>query len=146
MVLILSVKLIFIGQENVLKLCTIGQENVLKLCVIGQENVSGDYSYKGVLTENYVANEINKQFNGLYYWTRKNDSNGNKGEVDFVIQSQDKVIPIEVKAGNNKAQSLNIYNDTFRPELMIKIGNNDFGIKDNLKTIPFYATILLYKL
>lgn len=108
--------------------------------------MEGDYPYKGVLVENYVAEELQEEFNQLCYWTRKNDSNGNKSEVDFIIQVKDKVIPIEVKSGTNKAQSLNVYNELFQPELMLKIGNYDFGKKGNLKTIPLYAIFCIREL
>lgn len=46
--------------------------------------LNNDYSYKGVLTENYVATELVKQGYDLCYWTNKNNQVGNS-EVDFVI-------------------------------------------------------------
>lgn len=69
--------------------------------------------------------------------------NGSKAEVDFVIEVNGKVIPVEVKSGNNKSQSLRIYNELFNPELTIKIANSNFGQVNNIKTIPLYATFLL---
>ena len=105
--------------------------------------LDNDFKYKRILTENYVATEIFNQFGDVFYWTKKNQGNGSKSEVDFIIQVENKVIPIEVKSGNNRAQSLEVYNELFHPDLMIKIGNFNFGIKDNLRTIPLYATFLL---
>ena len=105
--------------------------------------MSKDYTSKGIMTENYVACELQKQFNELNYWTRKNDGNGSKAEVDFVIQIKNEIIPIEVKSGNNKSQSLRIYNEKFKPNLMIKIANANFGKNNNIKTIPLYATFLI---
>ena len=105
--------------------------------------MSRDYMAKGVINENYVAMELQSQFNELNYWTRKNDGNGSKAEVDFIIQVGSNVIPIEVKSGNNKAQSLRVYNERFHPDLMIKIAGANFGVVDNIKTIPLYATFLI---
>ena len=105
--------------------------------------MEGDYPYKGVLTENYVALELLKQFGELFYWTKKNDGQGNKSEVDFIVQINDKIVPIEVKSNKNQAKSLKEYNDLFHPELMIKVGNYNFGYKDNIKTIPLYAVFLI---
>ena len=79
--------------------------------------MEGDYPYKGVLTENYVALELLKQFGELFYWTKKNDGQGNKSEVDFIVQINDKIVPIEVKSNKNQAKSLKEYNDLFHPEL-----------------------------
>ena len=105
--------------------------------------LDNDFKYKGVLTENYVATEIFNQFGDVFYWSKRNQGNGSKAEVDFIIQVENQVIPIEVKSSDNKAKSLNIYNELFHPNLMIKIGNFNFGKKDNLRTIPLYATFLL---
>lgn len=64
--------------------------------------LENDYPFKGVIAENYVANELVKQGFKLYYWSNKNNSNNiGKSEVDFVIQSNGKIIPIEVKAGTD---------------------------------------------
>ena len=108
--------------------------------------MDGDYSFKGVLNENYVAMELINQFENIYYWSRKGNENGSNAEVDFVIQLDDKVIPLEVKANNSKTQSLRIYNDLFHPYLMVKIGNTNFGKVDNIKTIPLYSVFLLKEL
>ena len=45
----------------------------------------------------------------------------------IISNSFDNVIPLEVKSGNNRDQSLNTYNEIFKPNLMIKIGNFNFG-------------------
>ena len=105
--------------------------------------MNNDLEYKGVLAENYVATELMKMGYNLGYWSRKNDNSGG-AEVDFVIQKNDKIIPIEVKAGTDmKSKSLEVYNKMYKPELMVKISAKNFGMKDNLKTIPLYATFCL---
>lgn len=106
-----------------------------------------DYSFKGVLTENYVATELVKFGIPLYFWTRKN-AKGN-AEVDFLIQVKENIIPVEVKAGTDtKSKSLEIYNEKFNPELMIRISARNFGYNEErkIKSIPLYATFCIEKL
>lgn len=64
---------------------------------------SGDYQYKGVIAENYVPTEFVKQYGSLYYWSRKGNENNSKAEVDFIIQIKDKIIPVEVNAGEKSS-------------------------------------------
>ena len=105
--------------------------------------MNNDLEYKGVLAENYVATELMKMGFNISYWSRKNEDKATS-EVDFVIQKDNKIIPIEVKAGTDmKSKSLEVYNKMYKPELMIKISAKNFGLKDNLKTIPLYATFCL---
>lgn len=58
--------------------------------------------FKGAVAENYVLQELNATFKkSVYYWFRNNY------EMDFVIQLNDKVLPLEVKAGLNvKSKSM----------------------------------------
>ena len=59
--------------------------------------------YKGAIAENYVANELTQNGINLYYW----QSNGT-AEVDFLLYTEDCIIPIEVKAGDAvKSKSVN---------------------------------------
>ena len=65
-------------------------------------------------------------------------------EMDFVIQRDGKIVPVEVKsADNSKAKSLKIYVEKFKPEYSIKVSANNFGFENNIKTIPLYATFFL---
>lgn len=100
--------------------------------------------YKGIIAENYVANQLVSNGFDLYYW-----KNNNKSEVDFLLYTSDGIIPIEVKAGNNtQAKSLNIYNETYKPKYAIRISTKEFGYnpKTKIKSIPLYAVFLLKKL
>ena len=108
--------------------------------------MNGDYKYKGVINENYVANELTKQYNEIYYWSRKNNNEGSS-EVDFIIQVASNIIPIEVKSGDDvRSQSLEYYNERFNPKLMLRISTKNFGKVNNLKSIPLYATFLIKEL
>ena len=57
-----------------------------------------------------------------------------------VIETKDGVIPIEVKsADNTKSKSLKSYIDKYNPVYSIRISNKNFGIDNNIKSIPLYA-------
>ena len=92
--------------------------------------------FKGGMTENYVNTQLIMNGFTTYYWE------SNRGaEVDFVIQLDGKLIPIEVKsADNTKAKSLKVYMETYKPDYAIKVSAKNFGFADNKKTIPLYAT------
>lgn len=98
-----------------------------------------DFIFKGVITENYVAQELIRQFPSLYYWTSDRDA-----EVDFLIHTNDGTIPIEVKSGiNNKSKSLNVYIEYNKPKYAIRLSTRNFGFENNIKSIPLYATFCI---
>jgi len=87
------------------------------------------------MVENYVCNQLTANDYTNYYWESDRGA-----EVDFVIQRDGRIIPIEVKsADNTKAKSLKIYMDMNKPEYAIKISTRNFGFEDSKKTIPLYA-------
>lgn len=91
--------------------------------------------FKGSMTENYVLCELLKSVDDTaYYW-----SSGNTAEVDFVIQSNAEIIPIEVKSGKNvKAHSLSEYRKKYMPKYSIKTSlKNEINGKEVLN-IPLY--------
>ena len=92
--------------------------------------------YKGVIAENYVANQLVCKNYNLYYW-RNNDY-----EVDFLLYTKDGIIPMEVKANNNStSKSLNKYMELYQPKYAIRISTTNFGYdpKTKIRTIPIYA-------
>lgn len=101
--------------------------------------------YKGIITENYVANELRANGINLLYWKGNRES-----EVDFLITTkEDGIIPIEVKADSNtQSKSLNVYNNLYSPKYMIRISTKDFGYNPDskIKSIPLYATFLIKEL
>jgi predicted AAA+ superfamily ATPase len=75
------------------------------------------YSDLGAMTENYVAQVFAAKGYDLYYW----QSDG-KAEVDFVLQKEDAVIPVEVKKGQrNRSKSLGIFADKYKSPYSICI-------------------------
>ena len=97
--------------------------------------------YKGALTENYVAQTLKGNGYDLYYWT----SDSPQAEVDFVIQKHGKVIPVEVKYGENvHARSIKHYIRMYHPETAIRLTARNFGEdEDGMKSIPLYAAFCL---
>lgn len=91
--------------------------------------------FKGAVTENFVLNELTKTLRApLYYWTSDNSA-----EVDFVVQSNSCVVPIEVKSETNvKARSLSVYIDKYQPKYAIKTSmKSDVG-GDRIYQLPLY--------
>ena len=100
--------------------------------------------YKGALTEQYVLQQL-KCSTGIeiYYWS----SEQGIAEIDFLIQTGGKVIPIEVKAQENlKAKSLKSFRDKFHPELSIRTSMSDFREEETLTNLPLYGISLINSL
>lgn len=103
--------------------------------------IHGDLSdvYKGALTENYVAQVLTASGYELCYWT-----DDLPAEVDFVIQKEGKVIPIEVKAGENiHARSIKHYCKLYEPEYCIRLSARNFGEENGVWSVPLYAAFCI---
>lgn len=65
---------------------------------------------------------------------------GGSCEVDFVVDTGDKIIPVEVKAEINlKAKSLKTYQEKFCPEVSVRTSMTDFKKEEKLVNLPLYA-------
>lgn len=95
--------------------------------------------FKGGMTENYVNTHLTINGYKTYYWE------SNRGaEIDFIIQRDTHIIPIEVKAADNtRAKSLKLYMDTYKPAYAIKLSTKNFGFEDNQKIVPLYAVFCI---
>ena len=91
--------------------------------------------YKGSLTENFVAQQlVSEQGYGLYYWT----SNGT-AEVDFIIEAEQKIYPLEVKAGQSrKKKSLLIYGEKYPNSVLLRINLMNLKHDGNIYNYPLY--------
>lgn len=92
--------------------------------------------FKGAIAEQYVLQQF-KTIKDLpiFYWANETS----RSEIDFVIQLDSKVIPVEVKsAANLKAKSLKSYIDKFKPEISIRTSTADYKINEGLYDIPLY--------
>ena len=97
------------------------------------------FSFKGAITENYIAQEFISNDISLYYWTY-----GRNAEVDFIIYNNDGIIPVEVKSGDNvKSTSLNFYINENKPKYSIRLSTKNFGFENNIKSIPLYAAFCI---
>ena len=92
--------------------------------------------FRGSLTENYILQCLQSVYNQpTYYWSNNNY------EVDFVLQNEDQIIPIEVKAGNNVAStSLKNYIKLHEKEtqLAVRFSTNNLSLDGKILNIPLY--------
>lgn len=90
--------------------------------------------FMGALTENYVANEFESYRLSLNYYTL------GKYEIDFLLQIEGKLVPIEVKSGKRtRSVSLQAYMQAYQPETVIRFSTKNFGFENQISSIPLYA-------
>lgn len=101
--------------------------------------------YKGALYENVVADALVKSGYNLFYYKRQNPSI----EEDFFLRTANELVPLEVKASNDKARSLSklIQSDNY-PEIKfgIKLVKGNIGVDSNILTFPHFCAFLLKRL
>jgi predicted AAA+ superfamily ATPase len=97
--------------------------------------------YKGAIYENIIADAFSKNGISLYYFHKESGL-----EIDFVSVINDLLSVVEVKArtGNSKSAKT-VLNDKIRynADNLIKLGEYNIGVKDNMITLPFYLSFLL---
>jgi len=102
---------------------------------------------RGQLTEIFAGAEIRKSkdpysIDNLYYWHR--ESRSSQAEVDYVIEKDGKIIPIEVKTSSSrKMKSMHIFMKEKKSELGIRLSADNFSIKDRIYSIPLYAAAFI---
>lgn len=90
--------------------------------------------YFGVVIDNYIANVLTYKGIDLFYYKK------NTSEIDFVIQVNNKVVPIEVKSGNNtKAKSLKYYVEKYNPDKVYKFSRKNIDCTGIFSYYPVYA-------
>lgn len=112
-------------------------------CMVGlQQNVllNGNdmfAQFKGALTEQYVCQQLKTIDNlNVCYFTNDRGS----CEIDFVVDTGETVVPIEVKAEVNlKAKSLKTFCEKFNPENAVRTSMADYRKDDWLTNLPLYA-------
>ena len=100
--------------------------------------------FKGALTEQYVCQQL-KTIDDLavYYYTNDRGS----CEIDFIVDTGDRIIPVEVKAEVNlRAKSLKTYREKFAPEISIRTSMANYKKEDWLVNLPLYAIDQIAKL
>lgn len=93
--------------------------------------------FKGALTEQYVCQQLKTiEDLGVYYYTNDRGS----CEVDFVVDTGEQIIPVEVKAEVNlRAKSLKTYRERYAPEISVRTSMADYKAEEWLVNLPLYA-------
>ncbi|MDR1500567.1 MAG: ATP-binding protein [Tannerellaceae bacterium] len=101
--------------------------------------VGSESPFAGAIAENYVAQAFSANLIPLLYW-----KNENSAEVDFVIQKDTDVIPVEVKSGTHtRSKSMNIFINKYDCAYGIRISKKNFGFENNIKAVPLYAAFCI---
>lgn len=92
--------------------------------------------FKGALTEQYVLQQLIAETEYIPYYYTETKS---EGEIDFLIQKESKIVPIEVKAEENlRAKSLREYAKKFQPEYAVRTSMSNYREQDWMTNIPLY--------
>lgn len=101
--------------------------------------VEEDNTYMGAMTENYVAQALAANGHRPCYW----QSDG-KAEVDFVLQLDGGVVPVEVKKGRrNRSKSLGVFVEKYKSACSLRISKKNFGFENGIKSVPLYAVFCI---
>lgn len=106
-----------------------------KGAVIGGSAVFEEF--KGALTEQYVCQQLISE-HGLtpYYWSAENSS----GELDFLVQDENQVFAIEVKAEENlRSKSLRAFKERNPWVNAVRFSMSGFRVQDWMRNVPLYA-------
>lgn len=93
---------------------------------------------KGGIYENFIAEMLVKKGHKLYYY-KPDDSN----ELEFLIEKNASVIPIEVKAGNTATKSLNRFIESYKPFIAYKLIDGNVGVDGVRLTLPHYMVMFI---
>lgn len=97
--------------------------------------------FKGALTEQFVLQQMKtNQSLSIYYWTADNS----RGEIDFLVQQEEKVIPIEVKAEENlQAKSLRMFVERNPGLKGCRFSMSPYREQDWLVNYPLYSVLTI---
>ena len=93
--------------------------------------------FKGALTEQYVLQQlITDSSLSIYYWSADNS----RGEIDFLLQDKEKIIPVEVKAEENlQAKSLKAFVERNPGLKGVRLSMSPYRKQDWLTNYPLYS-------
>jgi predicted AAA+ superfamily ATPase len=98
---------------------------------------------KGAIAEQYVGLELLKSFScyrqeNLYFWHR--EAKSSNAEVDYVVQQQENIVPVEVKSGKKGSmQSLYLFMAEKKAPLGIRFSLENYSSYENIKVLPLYG-------
>ena len=115
--------------------------NLSSSMIIEPEKIFKEYN--GAFIENFVAQElIAMGEESLFYWTSKSDA-----EIDFIIEKEGKVYPLEVKSGTSlNMKSLQSYSNKYNPELQLRCSPRNFIQSGSFINVPLYAVSIIKNL
>ena len=95
--------------------------------------------FKGALTEQYVLQQLKTQESlSVYYWS----SDNSRGEIDFLLQKEESVIPVEVKAEENlQAKSLRAFVERNPGLRGVRLSMSPYREQDWLVNYPLYSVL-----
>ena len=93
--------------------------------------------FKGALTEQFAMQQLRLAGDRyIGYWTNERSTS----EVDFVIQDEGTVIPIEVKSGENlRSKSFRLFCDAYKPAKAIRTSMAPYKVEDWMVNVPLYG-------
>lgn len=107
-----------------------------KLAVLSKK-ISGNA--KDGIYENVISEMLIKHGYNLNYFKTQNSSM----EIEFIIEKDGEVVPVEVKAGNSSTVSLNHFIETFNPSIAYKMIDGNIGDSNNKITLPHYMAMFI---
>ena len=98
--------------------------------------------FKGALTEQYVLQQLKEKSSlSIYYWSAENS----RGEIDFLVQDEEKIIPIEVKAEENlQAKSLRVFVERNQGLKGMRLSMSPYREQDWLANYPLYSVSAIF--
>ena len=105
----------------------------LKTAIFGNDIFT---EYKGAFTEQFVMQQLKAaKMDYIGYWTNERSTS----EVDFVIQNEGKIVPIEVKASENlQAKSFKLFCEKYKPQTAIRTSLSNYRKEEWMTNVPLY--------
>jgi len=98
-------------------------------------SIEADNTFMGVIAENFVAQSFTANSIPLFYW-----KSGDTAEIDFVIQHDEHVVPVEVKKGvRTRSGSMALFSKKYNSRFAIRISQKNLGFENDIKSVPLYA-------
>lgn len=96
--------------------------------------LKSDYQFKGPLAENFVLQQLKGKFEVEPRYFSTSDR-----EIDFVLQHGTEIIPVEVKAGEDKsAPSFKKYVAKYHPQHAIRVSRRGYRKDGEVTNLPLY--------
>ena len=119
----------------------------LAKCAAQVENkqiiLDSDFQFKGALTENYCLQQFHANLeNDIHYY-----SPAQNYEVDFLLQNEMQIIPVECKAGGNvTSASFKRYRREQKPDLAIRFSQLEYKEQEDMINLPLYLACRINKI